>query len=129
MADDFAGTGVGGRIADIMTQKGIKTNTFSINGQQIFLTGEAGVGGPSQFIRDSDCIPALNENPLINNMNDIIKALNNATTTDSGFFAETWSSKLSDAIEKQNLLKTEVDSTTVTTAFPDSGIAKQLKME
>ena len=128
MADDFAGTGVGGRIADIMTQKGIKTNTFSINGQQIFLTGEAGVGGPSQFILDSNGISAFNENPSINNMNDIIKALNNATTTDSGFFAETWSSKLSDAIEKQNLLKTEVDSTTVTTAFPDSGIAKQFKM-
>lgn len=111
-----------------MTQKGIKTNAFSISGQQIFLTGEAGVGGPSQFILDSNGISAFNENPSIGNMNEVIKSLNNATTADSGFFAETWSGKLSDAIEKQNLLKTEVDGTTVTTNFPDSGIGKQLKM-
>jgi hypothetical protein len=35
---------------------------------------------------------------------------------------------LTKAIQKQNLLNTEVDSTTVTTLFPDSGIANQLKL-
>jgi uncharacterized protein (DUF1501 family) len=128
LTDEFSGTGVGGRIADVMTQKGVKTNTFSINGQQVLLTGEAGMGGPSQFILSSSGLTTFNENPSISNMNEVIKALNNATTTDSGFHAETWSSKLTDAIAKQNLLKTEVDRTTVTKAFPDSGIGNQLKL-
>ena len=128
LTEEFAGTGVGGRIADVMTQKGVKTNTFSISDQQIFLTGEAGLGGPSQFILSSSGISPFNENPSIANMNEVIKTLNNATTADSGFHAETWSSKLTEAIAKQNLLKTEVDSTTVTSEFPDSGIGNQLKL-
>jgi uncharacterized protein (DUF1501 family) len=128
LADNFGGTGVGGRIADVLTNKGIKTNTFSISGQQVLLTGQAGVGGPSQFILSSSGITSFNEQPSIANMNDVIKTLNNATTKSSGFHAETWSRKLTEAIEKQNLLKTEVDSTTVTTIFPDSGIANQLKL-
>ena len=127
LSDEFSGTGVGGRIADALTQKGIKTNTFSISGQQVLLTGEPGAG-PSQFILSSSGLSAFNSNPSIPSMNDVILALNNATTADSGFFAETWSSKLSDAISKQEILKTAVDSTTVTTPFPNSGIGNQLKM-
>ena len=47
--DEYAGSGVGGRMADILSSASIPTNVFSIDGQQVFLTGEAGLGGPSQF--------------------------------------------------------------------------------
>ena len=114
-------------MADVLTKSGIPTNTFSIKGQQILLTGEAGQG-PSQFIISSNGLPAFNANPSITDMNDVIRTLNNATTADSGFFAETWSSKLSDTMGKQDLLKTKVDSTVVTTVFPDTDIGNQLKM-
>ncbi|KAL3778844.1 hypothetical protein ACHAWO_009700 [Cyclotella atomus] len=120
-ADDFGGTG------------------------QVLLTGEAGMGGPSQFILSSSGLTSFNKNPSIANMNEVIKALNNTTTPDSGFHVETfgvniarvlgsipvaiWSLRvIGIAIQKQNLLNTEVDSTTVTTLFPDSGIANQLKL-
>jgi uncharacterized protein (DUF1501 family) len=126
LTDESLGTGIGGRIADVLTQQGLNTNTFSINGQQVLLTGSPGQG-TSQFILSSSGLSDFNSNPSISNMNDVIKSLNNATTLDSGFFAETFSSKLSEALEKQELLKNEVDSTVVTTPFPDSGIANQLK--
>ncbi|KAL7503835.1 hypothetical protein ACHAXN_001564 [Cyclotella atomus] len=107
------------------------------------------MGGPSQFILSSSGLTSFNKNPSIANMNEVIKALNNTTTPDSGFHVETfgvniarvlgsipvaiWSlrvigigSIMSSAV--QNLLNTEVDSTTVTTLFPDSGIANQLKL-
>ena len=61
-------------------------------------------------------------------MNDVIRNLNNATALESGFFAETWSSKLYEAMAKQVMLKSEVDSKSATTVFPTSSIGSQLEM-
>jgi len=125
--DEFAGTGVGGRIADVMSQAGIPTSTFSINGQQVVLNGVVGQGS-SQFICSRDGLSAFNEEPSIDNMDSVIKALNNATTADSGFFAETWSSKLTEIFDKQDVLKAELDKTAVTTTFPESSTGDEFKM-
>jgi len=114
-------------MADVLTQAGIPANTFSVDGQQICLAGEAGEG-PLQTVVSENGVPDFNEDPSIDNMIDVIKALNNATTADSGFYAETWSSKFLDALDKQQLLKEEVDATTVTATFPGSTTAKELAM-
>ena len=114
-------------MADILTQDGIPTTTFSISGQQVLLTGKPGQG-PSQIVLSSSGLSTFNAEPSIANMNDVIQNLNNATTDDSGFFAETWSSKLSDAMAKPGHLKAAIDSTTVTAAFPSSEIAAQLRL-
>ena len=127
LADEFTGTGVAGRIGDVLTQAGITTNLFSIDGQQVLLTGEAGQG-PSQFILSSSGLSAFNPSPSISGMDDVIRALNNATTTDSGFYAETWSSKLSDSMTKQQLLKQEIDATEVTTIFPGGSTSDEFEM-
>jgi len=127
LADEFVGTGVGGRMADVLTQAGLTTNLFSIDGQQVVLTGVAGEG-PSQFILSENGLSSFNANPSINNMDDVIKALNNDTTADSGFYAETWSSKLSESLSKQELLKQEVDATVVTTAFPGGSTSGEFEM-
>ncbi|KAL7542550.1 hypothetical protein ACHAXR_011864 [Thalassiosira sp. AJA248-18] len=125
--NEFGGTGVGGRLADVLTQAGIPSNSFSIDGQQALLTGEAGQG-PSQFIVSSSGLSEFNRDPTISNMNEIINTLNNSTTNDSGFHAETWSSKLTQSLAKQALLKQEVDATSVTTIFPSSRTADQFEM-
>lgn len=125
--DQFAGTGVGGSIADVMSQAGITTSTFSINGQQAVLNGVAGQGS-SQFICSRNGLSAFNEEPSIDNMDSVIKALNNATTPESGYFAKTWSSKLTEIFEKQDVLKAELDKTTVTTTFPESSTGEEFKM-
>ena len=57
----------------------------------------------------------------------MIKKLNNATTADSGFFAETYASKLTNAIIKHQVLKNVFDASTAT-EFPDNMWADQLKM-
>ena len=114
-------------MADVLTQAGIPTNLFSIDGQQVLLTGESGQG-PSQFILSSSGLSAFNSNPPIADMNDVIKSLNNGTTADSGFHGETWSSKLSDSLAKQELLKQEVDATVVTTTFPGGSTSNEFEM-
>ena len=37
-------------MADVLSRKGLPTNTFSISGQQVLLTGEAGQGKPSSNV-------------------------------------------------------------------------------
>ena len=113
---------------DELTRAGVKANTFSIDGQQPVLTGEPGKG-PSQFIVDKEAVSGINENPSIDNMNDIILDINSASTPDSGFFAETWSGKLTDIFSKQALLKQELDNTALSTVWTaDSGTAMEFQM-
>ena len=115
-------------MADLLTQAGVPTNLFSINGQQVALVGQIGKSS-SQYILSSNGLTAFNSNPSITNMNDVIKAINNDTTADSGFHAETWSSKLTESLDRQKSLKENVDLTNVTTIFPtDSDISNQLKL-
>ena len=114
-------------MARVLTDAGIPTNLFSINGQQMFLTGEIG-SGPTQDILSGSGLTAFNSDPSIANMNDVIKSLNNGNTADSGFHAETWSSKLTESINRQKSLKEKVDLTNVTTLFPLGGVADQLKL-
>eukprot|EP00581_Thalassiosira_minuscula_P029694 CAMPEP_0183762116 /NCGR_PEP_ID=MMETSP0739-20130205/8867_1 /TAXON_ID=385413 /ORGANISM="Thalassiosira miniscula, Strain CCMP1093" /LENGTH=334 /DNA_ID=CAMNT_0026000357 /DNA_START=17 /DNA_END=1018 /DNA_ORIENTATION=+ len=126
--DKFSGTGVGGRLADVLTQAGIPTSTFSVYEQQVVLTGEAGKG-QSQFVLSSSGLPEFNPNPSINNMDDIIKFLNNDTAPDSGFHAATWSQKLSESLIKQEFLRQYLDATVVNTSFPEgNAVADQFKM-
>ena len=111
--DVFAGSGVGGRLADVLTTKGIPTNTFSIDGQQVLLTGVQGGSGPSPVVLSSGGLPAFNQYPELPNMNQVILNLNNATSPDSGFFAETWSHGLADSLATQAILKDAIDAATI----------------
>ena len=115
-------------MSDILTQAGVPTNLFSISGQQVVLVGQTGKSSP-QYILSSSGLTAFNANPSVTNMNDVIKAINNDTAVDSGVHAETWSSKLTESLDRQRSLKENVDLTNVTTIFPtDSDIANQLKL-
>jgi uncharacterized protein (DUF1501 family) len=125
--DGFDGTGVLGRMSDVLTQAGIPTNTFSIHGQTAALTGVAGQG-PSQYILDSKGISPFNQDPSLDNMEGVIRNLHNDTAEESGFFAETFSSKLVDILDKQDLLQAALAATTLTTTFPDSSTADEFAM-
>lgn len=124
--DEFFGTGIQGRIAGILKDKGMPVNLFSISGTQVINVGEA--GGQAPFIISSSGLPDFNKDPSILDMETVIRDLNNATRKDSGFFAETYANKLSEAMTVHEQLKAELDAVDVSTTFPDSGTADQLKM-
>ena len=115
-------------MAQVLINAGIPTNMFSIYGQQTLLTGD--LGSESSFVLSSSGLAAFNAEPSIANMNDVIKALNNDNTADSGFHAQTWSSKVTESMNRHQSLKEMVDITTVTTLFPPEGedIADQFKL-
>lgn len=161
---EYAGTGVGGRMIDVLVEQGIPSNTFSIDGQQVvsimlcklsaigificqlfdgashfsyhshvipniqLLTGEAGTDVPPQYVVSSSGLSSFNSNPSISNMNDVIKALNSEFDTTSGFFADIWSSKLTESLNQQDFLKVEIDNAIVKNEFPLSDTAEELEM-
>ena len=124
--DEFVGTGVQGRIADVLKEKGIPVNVFSISDTQVVNVGEP--GGVSPFILSSSGLSSFNKDPSIADMDAVIRDINNATTKDCGFFAETFSSKLLESMTSHELVKGLLDSVDVTTPFPDSSVGKQLKI-
>jgi len=107
----YGGSGVIGRMADVLTTNGIPTNLFSIDGSQVVLIGETGAGGPSPFTLDSGGLEAFNQNPDFDT--ETIKILNRKGKADSGFFSETWSLKLSESLENQDILKDALDNSQV----------------
>ena len=123
LEEKYVGTGVGGRIASVLTKAGITTQTFSIDGRQPVLS--SGDGGPTPSIVSSKGMPSFNENPIIENMTDVIKTLNGATTADSGMFYELYASHVVDALNSQESLKDAFGGTL--TSFPDSDVGGQLE--
>jgi len=114
-------------MAEVLIDNGIPTNLFSISGQVTLLTGAPGEV-PTQSVLASSGLAPFNADPSITNMNDQIKSLNNDNTADSGFHAETWSSKLSESMDRHQSLKEKVENTTVTTVFPAEGLSDQFKL-
>lgn len=99
------------------------TDSFSVDGQSITVAGR----GPTQYILGSDGLPNFNEDESIVNMEDTMRSLNKGTLAESGFFAETWSSKLTEVFDKYAILKEEMDKATTTTTFPDSSTGDEFK--
>lgn len=114
-------------MAEVLIDNGIPTDLFSISGQVGLLTGAAGEA-PTQTVLTGSGLATFNADPSITNMNDHIKSLNNDNTADSGFHAETWSSKLTESMNRHQSLKEKVDNTTVTTVFPLEGLSDQFKL-
>lgn len=125
--DDYVGSGVGGRMLNALTQAGMNVNAFSLSGEDIMLVGIPGEG-ISPFIVNGDGVSEINEDPSIENMNDVIMEINSASTIESGLFAEQWSSKLSDTFAKTALLKAELDTTSLATTWAAEGsVAEEFK--
>ena len=98
----FIHAGYAGRLGDVLTAEGMKVDMFSIYGESQLLVGVAGEGS-SQFTVSSYGVSSINEDPSIDNMNNVILDINNATTSDSGMFAETFSSKLTDIFQNKHI--------------------------
>jgi len=65
--------------------------------------------------------------PTSASMESLIKLLNNATESDSGFFAETWSDTLVSSLDTNDFLYDLLESTQVNTTFPDTNLGRQLQ--
>jgi len=106
--EENAGTGVLGRISDKLTLSGTETAAISVDSQSITLQGSQGVS-PAVTIVSSSGTRTLRDDEVITPL----KSLNNGTSFNSNFFAETFSESLLASVDGAELLSTTLASATV----------------
>lgn len=123
---DTVGTGVLGRITDILSQNGYNTGSFSVTEDAKVLAGSPQESPPTFFIgRNGPSV--LNPNPSDEDMTSIAVQLNNPTSTSSGLFAKTWTDMMFEAGIQNELLQEVFQKHTVNTPFPNTKIGQQLQ--
>lgn len=90
------GTGVMGRICDLLKYNGLQPNANDVNIGMTMLTGDAIFKNPVYHV--SDRAPhVLNEDPTIENLLDIVKQLNGVGEIGNSMLGEYWSSRVAQA--------------------------------
>uniref|UniRef100_A0A7S4JX61 DUF1501 domain-containing protein n=1 Tax=Odontella aurita TaxID=265563 RepID=A0A7S4JX61_9STRA len=123
----YSGTGVLGRLRDMLNRLGHKTSAISVNGQTVTLIGRQGQSAGSQVV-SSGGVPQFNPSPLVPGMNGLMSDINNATEPDSGIMGEKWSEVLHESLSSNQALREALDSTTVENMFPNTGLGRQLQI-
>ncbi len=124
--EEQAGTGVGGRMADVLKKNGFSSTTASLHGVADALIALQA----TNFILDpilglQDLNPRPSAQPLWENM----KKLNAKTKLGSNLFGETWANTLFKSKGEIEPLKDAIDGTNLTSSFPDDGeLGAQLEL-
>ena len=115
------GTGVLGRMTDVLIQEGSNVGSFSVDGVSVALTGKPGI---------SDAPVIVNRGGIgevyLDETKDFISKLNNKTLIDSGMFAETSSLSLLKSIGTNELLNNEMKGLNTNTEFPNTHLGESL---
>ena len=120
--DTSSGTGVLGRMTDVLTREGHNVGSFSVDRFSVALVGKPGVSG-SPMIVNRNGVPTV----YLDDTKAILPHLHNITQSDSGYFAETWSTSLIDSIGTNELLKSELEKVTTHVEFPNTYLGSAFK--
>jgi uncharacterized protein (DUF1501 family) len=127
VADSTVKTGWGGRVADMMvSQNGVNSGytVVSVNGNNVWGTGSATApfkvssgGGFGFNFYDPNA-----KDPLS------VAIAETLSRKQQHVFEQAWLDVISRSIENQRVLQNAIGSSTLTTAFPNTGLANQLRM-
>ena len=116
------GTGVLGRMKDILSEEGHNVGSFSVNGLTVALVGKPGVSDSPVVVGRE----GVQEVYLDATRSELAK-LHNKTRPESGVFAETWSSLLMESIGTNDLLGEQLDGLATFVEFPESNLGSSLE--
>ncbi len=116
------GTGVLGRMTDVLSRNGHEIGSFSVDGLSVALVGKPGVT-KAPVIVGRRGVPAL----YLDETSSVLPKLHNESEIESGIFAETWSSSMMEAIEINELLRAELDGKESYIKFPDTFLGNSLE--
>lgn len=117
-----SGTGVLGRMTDILSRQGHNVGSFSVDRFSVALVGQPGATAAPMIV-NRDGVPAVY---LEKKTRDIIKQIHNSSHPESGFFGDTWSAALSESLNTNDLLSAELEGIQLKTEFPTSYLSRQL---
>ena len=115
--DVSEGTGVLGRMSDVMTSQGYNVGSFSVDEVSLTLIGKPGMSDAPVGVNPSGIGKAH-----LGETKDFISKLHNHTSNDSGAFADTWSSSLMKSIGLNELLTNEMEDLSTKTEFPNTNL-------
>jgi uncharacterized protein (DUF1501 family) len=120
-----AGSGVCGRMLDILSEKGYNPGAISTFGFASTLRSDLST---TLVIDPMNGYQKFNPTGQITgDISDKVKQVNAASTIHSSFFGETWSNILSYSIDENNLLYNQLNRTEVETTFPETKLGLQLE--
>ena len=119
---ESSGTGVLGRMSDILNREGRNVGSFSVDRFSVALVGTPGVSN-APFIVNRNGIPQAYLDDILTDLDK----LHNVSQVDSGIFAETWSSSLMESIGVNELLGAGLENVTVTVDFPENTLGSSLQ--
>ncbi len=121
--DTSSGTGVLGRMADILTGYGSNVGAFSVDRYSVAIVGQPGVSATPMIV-NRDGVPPVY---VGKSTKQVMRNLHNSTYYDSGYFGDMWSAAFIDSLNINEVLKNEMDGIQVQTEFPSSYLSTQLK--
>jgi len=97
--DMNSGTGVGGRMLDMLKKNGYQTSGNTIDGTSLFNIGDSYYGNPTSTVATGD-LELIDEHSTLesNNMLNLVKQLNGIGESGNSMFGETWSDRLSKSL-------------------------------
>lgn len=116
------GTGVLGRMTDVLNSLGHNVGAFSVDRYSVALVGSPGLS-------ESPAIVSRNGIPdtYLYDIESTLPKLHNKTLAQSPMFGETWSDALIKSLGSNKALKTEFDKVTLSTTFGSSYLSRQLE--
>lgn len=124
--DTASGTGILGRMSDVLGRRGHNIGSFSIDRFSVAVVGTPGVTDAPLIVGRSG-IPASYLGEIQGDAGDL-KDLHNSTDSEHSFFAETWSEELLNALSTNDLLGAELDQVSTVNDFPTSYLSQQFKI-
>ena len=121
-----AGTGVLGRMADVLTENGFQTGSFSISGENFVLAAEPQKSPEINFISKKG-VSKFNENPSTEDMNIAMSNINKPTMSTSGKFGKTWSDLFDQSVRQSDLIYEALNGLSLDTTFPSSNLGRSLE--
>lgn len=117
-----SGTGVLGRMTDVLSREGHNTGSFSVDRFSVALVGKPGISDAPMIV-DRRGVPQV----YLDDTKDALSRLHNITDTNRGVLADTWSSSLMKSIGTNELLSDELQDLTTQVTFPDTYLAQTLE--
>ena len=116
------GTGVLGRMTDVLARKGHNVGSFSVDRFSVALVGKPGGSEPPIIVSRSG-VPEI----YLDDTEADLTKLHNTSDVDSGIFAESWSSSLINSIGTNKLLSTQLANVATHVQFPSSSLGRSLE--
>jgi len=96
--DEAAGTGIGGRILDVLRRQGYHTSANVVDANENLLKGSSLDNNPVWSVPLRDPTELDRYSSVGSNMFDLVKSLNGVGSDDDGFLGNTWSTMTSKAL-------------------------------